>query len=208
VVDQFTGFPKGSVRFLDDLELNNNRAWFQANKAVYEATCRRPMELLLAELEGKYGPGKIFRINRDIRFSADKSPYKTYVAAVVGRHSYLSLSSDSFFVGGGGHMLDGSALTRFREAVAAQKSGRELERIVTTLEQQGYDVAGEALKSAPKGYTNDHPRIRFLRHKGVTMGKQFPSTAPWLSTRKALDKITGVLEDGRPLFGWFEKYTS
>ncbi|HSS11985.1 MAG TPA: DUF2461 family protein, partial [Acidimicrobiales bacterium] len=91
---------------------------------------------------------------------------------------------------------------------AAEKSGRERERIVTTLEKQGYDVAGEALKSAPKGYTNDHPRIRFLRHKGVTMGKQFPSTAPWLSTRKALGKITGVLEDGRPLFGWFEKYTS
>ena len=105
-------------------------------------------------------------------------------------------------------MLEGATLTRFREAVAADKSGRELERIVGRLEKDGYDVGGEALKSSPKGYTNDHPRIQLLRHKGVTMGKQFPPTAAWLSTRKAIDRITAVLEDGRQLFDWFDKYTA
>jgi uncharacterized protein (TIGR02453 family) len=208
VPERFVGFPKESVRFLDDLEVNNNRDWFLAHKATYEEACRQPMEALLAELEPKYGPGRMFRINRDIRFSPDKSPYKTHIGAMVGGHGYISLSPESFFVGGGGHMLEGNTLARFRQAVAAEKSGRELERIVLTLEKRGYDVGGEALKSAPKGYSNDHPRIRLLRHKGVTMGKQFGSTAAWLSTRKALDKITAVLDDGRPLFGWFDKYTS
>jgi uncharacterized protein (TIGR02453 family) len=165
------------------------------------------MEALLAELEPKYGPGKMFRINRDIRFSPDKSPYKTHLAALIGRHAYVSLSPESFFVGGGGHMLDGSALTRFREAVATDKSGRQLERIVTGLEKGGYDVGGEALKSAPKGYSNDHPRIRLLRCKGVTMGKQFPPTATWLLSRKAVERITAVLDDGRELFDWFDRYT-
>ena len=208
MADRFTGFPKESIEFLDELETNNNRDWFIAHKAQYEKACREPMEALLTELEPKYGPGKLFRINRDIRFSSDKSPYKTHLGAVVGRHAYVSLSPDSFFVGGGGYRLEGTSLNQFREAVAAERSGRELERIVAGLEKRGYDVGGEVLTSAPRGYRNDHPRIRLLRHKGVTMGKQFPPTAAWLSTRKAIDKITGVLENGRQLFDWFDKYTS
>jgi uncharacterized protein (TIGR02453 family) len=208
VADRFTGFPKAGLRFLDELEVNNNRDWFLAHRATYDTACREPMEALLAELEPKYGPGKLFRINRDIRFSPDKSPYKTHLGAVIGRHAYVSLSPESFFVGGGGHMLEGTTLTCFREAVAADKSGRQLERIVAGLGTRGYNIGGEALKSAPKGYSNDHPRIRLLRHKGVTMGKQFPPTAAWVSTRKAIDRITAVLDDGRELFDWFDRYTA
>jgi uncharacterized protein (TIGR02453 family) len=207
VADRFTGFPKDGLRFLDELEVNNNRDWFLAHRATYDKACREPMEALLAELEPKYGPGKLFRINRDIRFSPDKSPYKTHLGAVIGRHAYISLSPESFFVGGGGHMLEGTTLTHFRTAVAADKSGRQLERIVAGLERRGYNIGGEALKSAPKGYSNDHPRIRLLRYKGVTMGKQFPPTAAWVSSRKAIDRITAVLDDGRELFDWFDRYT-
>jgi uncharacterized protein (TIGR02453 family) len=208
MAERFTGFPKDSVAFFDELEMNNDRAWFNAHKAVYERVCRGPMEALLTELEPRFGAGKIFRINRDIRFSPDKSPYKTHIGAIVGAHGYVALSAESFFVGGGGHMLEGTPLARYREAVAAERSGRELERIVTALKKKRYDVSGEVLKSAPKGYPNSHPRIALLRHKGVVMGRQFPATASWLSTRKALDRIAAVLEDGRPLFGWLDRHVA
>lgn len=205
MAERFTGFPLESIEFFEDLEMNNNRDWFQANKPVYERTCRGPMEALIAELEPSFGPAKIFRINRDIRFSADKSPYKTYIAAHL-RGGYISLSPNGLYVGGGGYMLSGSALDSYRRAVAADKSGAELSRIVGALEKKRYEVGSyQQLRSAPKGYPKDHPRIRFLQHKGLHSGRSF-EIGKWLATRKAIERVKTVLTDLKPLNSWFAKH--
>lgn len=202
---RFTGFGKEAIGFFDELEANNNREWYQAHKDVYERACRVPLEALLAELEPRYGHGKIFRINRDTRFSADKSPYKTHVAAAFPG-GYVALSTEGLYVGAGAYMLEPDALARYRDAVADDITGRKLERIASKLDGQGYEFGGhEILKSAPKGYPRDHPRVRFLRHKGIYAGKGFPPAA-WLHTRKAYDKVTAVLRDLRPLMTWLDEH--
>lgn len=202
---RFEGFPPEAVEFLDGLELNNHREWFQANKAVYERACREPMKALVAELEPEFGESKIFRINRDVRFSPDKSPYKTWVAAVIGRN-YVSLSTEGFYVGGGMYKPSSDGLKRFRAAIHAEGFGRDLERIVGTLERKGYEVeTHDRLKTAPKGYSQDHPRIELLRMKDIVAGRGFPPE-PWLSTREALKRVKRIFQDLGPLNTWLERH--
>jgi len=199
-VPKFRGFPPEALRFYEQLEADPSKAFWQANKSVYEEAVHQPMQALLADLETEFGPGRMFRPYRDVRFSADKSPYKTYCAAHVEK-GYLSLSADGLYVGRGQYMLESGPLQRFREVVASDKTGPELEKLVTSIEKKGYEVGGEALKSAPRGYSNDHPRIRLLRNKGLHAGRQFPPE-PWLHTPKALGKIQKVLRDLGPLDDW------
>jgi uncharacterized protein (TIGR02453 family) len=205
---RFTGFPLEGLEFFEELEANNDRGWFQAHKAVYEEACRIPMEALLAEIEPEFGEGKVFRIYRDVRFSKDKSPYKTNIAAVVGSRHYLSLSPEGLYAGSGGYMLDGESLTRYRDAVVDETSGKALDRIVAAAEKKGYDIgAHDELKTAPKGYPRDHPRARLLRYKGIFMGRLF-EPGDWLATRRAMSKVTTALRDARPLNDWIDKHVA
>jgi uncharacterized protein (TIGR02453 family) len=202
---RFTGFPREAIEFFDELARNNNRSWFQAHKDVYERACREPMKDLVDELEPQFGPSKISRINRDIRFSTDKSPYKTHIAAGIGGN-YISLSAPALYVGGGIYKPDSAGLARFRAAIDKDASGRELEKIVTSLRGKGYDVdTHETLTSAPKGYRADHPRIDLLRMKDMFAGKAF-APAAWISTRKAFDRITQVLTDIKPFNDWLRRH--
>jgi uncharacterized protein (TIGR02453 family) len=206
VTEQFSGFPAEAIKFFRDLERHNNRDWFLAHKDVYEHACRAPMQQLAATLEREFGKSKISRINRDIRFSSNKSPYKTHISAGIGRH-YVSLSTEGLYVGAGMYMPDSAGLERFRNAIAADTSGRQLARIVTTLRRKGgYHVdTHETLKSAPKGYRADHPRIDLLRMKDLFAGKAFKPVA-WLSTPKALERIRRVMTDVKPLTDWLHRY--
>jgi uncharacterized protein (DUF2461 family) len=104
------------------------------------------------------------------------------------------------------YMPDSARLERFRAAIAADGSGRHIARIVTALRGKGYDVdTHETLKSAPKGYRADHPRIDLLRMKDIHAGKSFTPSA-WLSTRKALDRIKRVIADIKPLAEWIQRH--
>jgi uncharacterized protein (TIGR02453 family) len=174
---QFSGFPCEAIDFFRDLARHNNRDWFLAHKDVYERACQQPMQQLVAVLEPRFGKSKISRIYRDIRFSADKSPYKTRISASVARH-YTSLSEGDLYVGAGLYMPDSTGLQRFRGVIAADGSGRQLARIVAALRRNGYDVAThDTLKSPPRGYKADHPRIDLLRMKDLFAGKAFKPTA-------------------------------
>jgi len=202
--DRFEGWPEEAQRFFIGLGLDNSKAYFEANRSVYLTAVRAPMEALLAELEEEFGPGRIFRINRDIRFSADKSPYKTNIAATAGRDGkggYLSLSAKGLYVATGYHQMERDHLDRFREAVAAEDSGSALVGIVGRLEEAGYQVGGEELKVVPRGYPRDHPRQRFLRHKGLTVGMDY-GLQPWLGTPAARDRVAAVWRDAEPMLGW------
>ena len=201
---RFEGFPKDTITFFDELEINNDRAWFQANRKRYDTAVREPLKALVAELGEVYGDTKIFRINRDIRFSADKSPYKTWAAAVVGGN-YISLSGEGLYTGGGFYMPESAFLKRFRAAVADDTTGPELEKLVAQLRRKGYTVDTHAkLKTSPKGYSKDHPRIDLLRHKDLTAGKGWPPE-PWLGTRETVKRIKKVFTDLRPFKDWIAR---
>lgn len=195
----FTGWPVEAVEFYEGLEADNSRTYWHEHKSVYDRCVKAPMEELLAELGGG---GRIFRPNRDVRFSKDKSPYKLNCAAHLPDGGYVSFSADGLFVGSGLYMPDAAALRRFRAAVDDERSGVELVSIVDRLRKGGYEVgAHEVLKTAPRGFPADHPRIDLLRHKGLVMSKSWPVGA-WLGTRKAKDRVVTALEAGRRLRQW------
>jgi uncharacterized protein (TIGR02453 family) len=205
----FTGWPVEAVEFYEGLQADNSKPYWQDHKAVYEGCVRVPMEELLAELADEFGPGKLFRPYRDVRFSANKEPYKTNCAATLGRgvgQAYLSFSADGLSVGGGLYMPDPAALQRYRTAVDRDKSGAQLVGIVDDLHKAGYQtMAHEVLKTAPKGFPKDHPRIGLLRHKGIAMMKDWPVGA-WLGTSKAKDNVVSTLRAGVPLNEWLSRY--
>ena len=203
----FKGWPVEAVEFYEGLEADNTKTYWQEHKSVYERCVKGPMEELLAELADDYGTGRVFRPYRDVRFSQDKTPYKLNCAAHLPG-GYVSLSADELFVGSGLYMPERDQLQRFRAAVADPKSGAELESIVATLRKGGYDVgAHEVLKTAPKGYPRDHPRIELLKHKGLVMSRSWPVGA-WLGTRKAKDRVVTALQAARPLNSWLERCTA
>jgi uncharacterized protein (TIGR02453 family) len=205
IAGRFNGFPHEALEFFEQLALSNNRDWFHAHKAVYERACREPMEQLVAELGADPASTKISRVNRDIRFSRNKAPYRTYIAAGFDGN-YISLSPAGLYVGAGLYKPEPAALARLRSAIDSNESGPPLQRIVTSLRRKDYQVdTHEKLASTPRGYSADHPRIELLRMKDIFAGKAFPPEA-WFSTRSALDRIKRVLTDIRPLADWLQVY--
>ena len=205
----FRGWPIEAVEFYEGLEADNSKVYWQRHKAVYEEQVRAPMEQLLGELADEFGSATLFRPFRDVRFSKDKSPYKTNCAARLGTGtgiSYVSFSADGLSVGGGLYMPDPATLRRYRDAVEKEKSGAALAAIVADLRGGGFEIiAHEVLKTAPKGIDKDHPRIDLLRHKGIAVMKDWPVGA-WLGTAKAKDRIVTTLRAAVPLNEWLTRY--
>lgn len=201
----FRGWPIEAVEFYEGLEADNSKVFWQEHKTVYERQVKAPMEELLAELADEFGEGRLFRPYRDVRFSADKTPYKTTCAATLGS-GYVAFSADGLSVGSGLYMPEPAALTRFRAAVDADDTGAELAAIVADLHRAGYQtMAHEVLKTAPRGFPKDHPRIELLRHKGIAMMKSWPVGA-WLGTRKAKDRVVTALRAAAPLNEWLNRH--
>jgi uncharacterized protein (TIGR02453 family) len=160
------------------------------------------MTELTEELAEEFGEPKIFRPYRDIRFSADKTPYKTHIGATIGDMLYIQLSAEGLGAGAGMWHLESDQLARYREAVANDRTGAELERITAGIEQAGPAIHGHgALKSAPRGYPADHPRVTLLRYKGLTAWQQWP-VEPWLETAAAKDRIVSFCRTTSLLRSW------
>lgn len=200
----FTGFRPEAVQFLADLAANNDRAWFQPRKPEYERLLKEPLEALVAALGGRFRERGIplradparapFRIYRDVRFSKDKSPYKTNVGAsfpwtgegaddVEGRshtanvHStggYFHLSPGEIYMGGGFWHPEKPWLDAFRRRVAADPA--ELRALLDTLDFTatfgGLSRDGHALQRVPAGYPADHPEAETLKLKDVVFGRR------------------------------------
>jgi uncharacterized protein (TIGR02453 family) len=200
----FRGWPAEAIEFYEGLEADNSKTYWYAHKKDYEELVKRPMQELLAELEPEYGEGKIFRPNRDIRFSRDKSPYKTAMGATLAGGGYIQFSADGLSAGSGMYMPATDQLARLRAAIASDKTGKKLVDIVATARKSGLEVtAHDSLKTAPKGYPKDHPRIDLLRQKGIIAWKQWPVGA-WLGTRKAKDRVLNFLQAAAPLKAWLD----
>jgi uncharacterized protein (TIGR02453 family) len=197
----FHGWPEEALDFYEGLEADNSKTYWTAHKAVYEEKIRGPMAELLEELGPEFGEAKIFRPYRDVRFSKDKSPYQTHIGARVG-DGYIQLSANGLAAGSGMYGMAPDQLDRYRQAVASGQAGEGLERIISEIEGQQIPVHGhEPLKTAPRGYPADHPRIELLRYKGVVTWKEWP-VEPWLRTAAAKQHVAGFLAASQPLCAW------
>ena len=199
----FRGWKAEALEFFDGLEADNSKAYWQRNKEMYESLVRTPMEELLEELAPQWGEGRIFRPYRDVRFSSDKSPYKTNIGAMVG-DGYVQIDARGLGVGCGMWEMAPDQLARYRAAVDEDRSGRKLVDLVAKARDAKLDVTGrEVLKTAPKGYPTDHPRIELLRLKGLIAWREWPAGA-WLGTSKAKDRVVEFLEASKPLSRWLQ----
>ncbi len=223
----FDGFPKGSIGFFKRLKKNNNREWFLKHKEEYEETLKFPMQCLVATLsrelrdelpEMEFNPRKaIFRIHRDVRFSKNKAPYKTNIAAAVelkGKKKstetpglYVGIEPGSIFVGGGLYMPYGEQLKSIRKAIANRP-----DEYLSVVEDKRFKkvfggIMGEKLMKAPLGFPKDHPMIEHLKHKQFFVGKEWDDEALCYSKRFA-SVVADVFRDTMPLVRWLIKATS
>jgi uncharacterized protein (TIGR02453 family) len=207
----FQGLPAGVFEFYQELQENNNREWWLENKDRYQTLVREPFLALLAELEPRFGPGKIFRPNRDVRFSQDKSPYKTAQGAFAsiqeGVGFYLQVSEEGLLVGGGYHSHTPAQLARYRNSVDASGTGEALRRIVEAVAASGFVVEGEKLKTVPRGYPQDHPRAELLKHKALSAVTDLGQPA-WLATPAAVQEVAALWDELRPLVDWVGRHAA
>jgi uncharacterized protein (TIGR02453 family) len=197
----FKGWQAEAIEFFEGLEADNSKAYWQDHKADYEKLVKAPMQELLDELKKEFGEGKIFRPYRDVRFSKDKSPYKTHIGAVLDE-GYVQLSAEGLAVGFGMWEMAPDQLARYRAAVDDDRTGGELARLVDEVRAAGLEIMAHGeLKTAPKGYPKDHPRIELLRYKGLATWRSWPPAA-WLGTAKAKDRVVGFLTASRPVGDW------
>src|SRR5256885_17056044 len=188
---RFAGWSKPALQFFHGLKRDNSKAYFEAHRQVYEEQVREPMEALLTEIKRDLGPDielKIFRLNRDLRFSPDKRPYKEHLGAFFMSSArangvYLQISHDGLYIAVGCHEMAPDQLTRFRDAVAAT-AGSKLARIVAALLEDGYQVGEPHFKRVPAGYPADHPRADLLRRNGLMASRNW-TPGPWLHSAEA-----------------------
>jgi uncharacterized protein (TIGR02453 family) len=205
----FTGFGEHAVDFYDGLAADNSKAYWTDHREVYESDVKAPMRALLDDLMaefGDFGTSKIFRPFRDVRFSKDKTPYKTHCGAVVepargAGAFYVQLGPEGLMVAGGSFHTSPDQLRRLRESVADERRGTALEKVLATLRRQGWAVLGERLKTTPRGYDADHPRIDLLRHKSLYASRTFePDDA--LHGPETADRVRGCWRQVRALNEW------
>ena len=205
----FRGWPETAFDFYARLELDNTKAFWQANRAIYDEAVRAPFDALSDLVEGEYGRLRVFRPYRDVRFSKDKAPYKTAAGAVTEGADdsiyYVQVSAEGLFVGCGYYHMASDQLQRWRAAVDDEKSGAAMVKVVAALRTARFEIgAMDALKTAPRGYPRDHPRVELLRMKGLTAGKSFP-VARWVHTPSAAARIVGVWSHCAPMNEWLAR---
>lgn len=207
----FHGIPTEAFAFYAELEHNNSRDWWLAHKDSYDQLVRGPVTALLAELEPRFGPGKIFRPHRDLRFSEDKSPYKTaqgaFASSQDGVGYYLQVGADGLLVGGGYHSHSPAQLARFRNSVDASGTGVSLRHIVDGVAAAGSAVEGEKLKTVPRGYDKDHPRAELLKHKSLSASMDL-GQPEWVDSPDAARRVSELWDQLRPLVDWVGRHAA
>ena len=201
----FTGFGEAVVDFYEGLEADNTKAYWTDHKPLWEADVRDPMLALLAALEPEFGPGKVFRPYRDVRFSTDKTPYKTHQGAVTRRGHYVQVGADGLMVAAGMYRMAPAQVARYRRAVDDERAGSELERIVAGVRAGGDTVAGDVLKSRPRGTPADHPRLELLRHRSLFAWRMFPPDDV-LHDAALVDRVATVWRRLDPLLTWLDDH--
>lgn len=211
---EFSGFGEHAVEFYDGLLADNTKAYWEDNVEVYREHVHGPMEVLLAELTpefggapgGEFGEPKVFRPYRDVRFARDKTPYKTHCGGVIERGRgagayYVEVSSAGLRTGGGCFHLQPDQLARFRQAVDTEVHGPALEKILAELRETGWTIAGDALRTKPRGYAADHPRLDLLKYRSVYAVRVWEPDDT-LHERACLDRVRTAWRQVRDFNEW------
>jgi uncharacterized protein (TIGR02453 family) len=218
----FQGFADADAKFFRALAKNQKREWFQARKAEFEEGYHEPMKELLADVLAATDASfehcdldapKIFRIFRDVRFSKDKSPYKTHLGGLIPTRRqgkvtevpmalYFHVGEPRSFGAAGHYMMSPEQLTKFRAAVADDKRGRELDKLLAALVKKGFSLdSHDHYQRVPKGYDPEHPRAEHLKRKGLTVG--FPALPRGiLAQKKLVAWLAGNVKTAAPLVEW------
>jgi uncharacterized protein (TIGR02453 family) len=213
MADAFRGFAPEVFEWFAGLERDNSKAYFTATRDRYETEVRGGLTAMLGELGETFGGEvKVFRQQRDLRFAPDKSsPYKTrtygllYDVPGAGAGLYAQLSSQGLYAGTGYHQLARDQLERFRAAVSDDRTGPRLAEATAAAQAVGLDVVGESLRTAPRGYPRDHPRIELLRHKSLVAGRAVPGTRG-IGRDEALEHVATTWRAADPLNAWLDEH--
>ena len=201
----FAGIPVASLDLYDDLEVDNTRSFWEKHKAVYEESVKAPMTALCLALAPEFGDAKVFRPHRDVRFAKDKTPYKTHQGAFVPSGPatgwYVQVSARGVRTGAGFYEASSPRLAAIRAAIDDVRRGTELERILATLEGAGWEIGGDRLKTSPRGYPADHPRIELLRYRSLTAGRSH-GFEPFIHTPELLDRVREDWREATPFVQW------
>ena len=197
-------FGRGAAGFYRGLAADNSRKYFEAHREVYVRAIRLPLEDLVDLAQERYGPGKVFRPNRDVRFSKEKSPYKLGGAMTAGRMGgggvYAQISADGVWAGGGLYEPSRDQLARAREKLAGRgKAPAALRDALAAATAAGLEVVGPPLKTAPRGYDREHPQIDLLCMQRYAALKRMPLKA-------SRDDVVAVWRAVESLLGWVERY--
>jgi uncharacterized protein (TIGR02453 family) len=195
-------FSDDAYEFYEGLRADNSKTYWTEHKDVYSSAVRAPMQELFDQLADRFdGTAKLFRPYRDVRFSADKTPYKTAQGGVVevaaGLGFWMQLDADGVMVGGGFQSPDTTQVTRYRAAVDDETSGTALAKLLAKLAKAGFVLGGSVVKTRPRGVAADHPRLELMRHASVTVSRRVGAAEPINATSVAAD-WTRV----KPLVDW------
>ncbi|GAA4675922.1 DUF2461 domain-containing protein [Gordonia humi] len=205
----FTGFPEAALDFYDDLEIDNSKVFWDAHRDVYRDSVAAPMNALVAELADEFGEAKVFRPYRDVRFSKDKTPYKThqgaFIAVAPATGYYVQIGAPGVRVGAGFYHAEAERLAFLRRAIDDDLHGAELEKLVDGLRRRGWQIDGDRLKTAPRGWAKDHSRIELLRHRSLTAMRDYGFDEV-IHSHDLVEKIRADWRQTRPLLDWFVQH--
>ncbi len=202
----FDGIPLAALDFYEDLENDNSKAFWTEHKHVYDEQVKAPLLALSDELGPKFGTAKFFRPYRDVRFSKDKTLYKTSQGVWFGETScYLHIGPAGLFLAAGYWSTSPTQVGRLRRAVDDDLVGPQLEKVVASLRRKGYIVGGETLTRVPSGFDRDHPRAELLRHKSLTASTDV-GAPDWLNTPQARIEIAKAWRVMAPLVSWLDTH--
>lgn len=208
-----------SLRFLRSLKRNNTRQWFDAHRDEYEATIKAPVRKLVSDLRPllssklphlEVTPRSVYRINRDTRFSDDKTPYKTWVGCLFwdrrfkrneGPALYLGLDPTGIAIGGGIWRFEPLQRAVFRERVTTAPSDHSFGVAVKKARRSGFELMGRELKKVPPGFEPEHPNVEFLMHNGLYASRELDMPSGFGSPRFA-GQIAKLYEPCIPLMNW------
>jgi len=225
--DEFRGFDRGALAFLRALKRNNRREWFQANRETYDHEILAPLRLLVEEMDvrfGRFAPEmagdpkrSVFRIHRDVRFSKDKSPYKTHAACWFSHRNaghgvgsethgggagfYFHLEPKGSLVAGGIWMPPRPSLNRLRESIAAKPAGFEKAMSAPVFKRRFGQLSEEAmLTRLPRGFAPGHPAERWLRYQSFTIHAMLSDTE--VLDRRLADRVERDFKTMLPFVRW------
>jgi len=224
-MSQFTGFSKDTISFYKDLKENNTKKWFEDNKNRYLESVIAPAQAFVTAMGEQllslseninfdtrhHGPGSIFRIHRDTRFSKDTTPYKTHLGMYfwVGTGKkmecpgyYFHLEGDTIMLGAGSYMFTRNQLAAFRNAVDDRKNGEALKKTVDKVTKNPlYSIGGEHYKKVPRGFSPTHPRARLLLYNGLYASLETRIPAEFYSS-SLVQWCFGHYKSCKPLVDW------